>query len=624
MASESDDSAAKNPHVANAHSCSREEKHPDANIRMVVLFVLTLHACLLAWGAYRHSPTVDETRWLPAGLVNWQQGHFRVARVNPPLVRMVAAVPVMAALSSTQHADSKGASAYRGLNELDGATFVWLFTLGRWACIPFSLVGGYICFRWARELYGTAAGLVSLTLWCFSPNILAHGQIVAYDAPAAALAIAAAFAFWTWLRQPTWDRVFVAGAVLGVAELTKFTLILFFGLWPIVWLAWYFSRPVAHAAPRFGMQLAQLLLLLSVALNILNFGYWFSGSFRQLKDYSFVSRTLSGVELGNGNRFSGTWLGELPVPLPRDYVLGVDQQKGDFEGKNLYAQTYLRGQWRDSGLWYYYLYALAIKVPLGTWSLLLLSIGLRAFGLDGLKLRRDEILLVLPALTFLCLASSQTGFTDHLRYVLPMFPFVFVWASRAAWVLMRLPRTLFFIAATSLTWTIGSSLWIYPHSLSYFNEVVGGPRNGHYHLVSSNIDYGQDLLYLKEWLDQHRGARPFHLAYWNPDTIDPGMLGIDYSVSPSGPSPSSRPPDAQLEKLGPQPGWHAANANALRGDGWPGRSQLPELGYYGFLLSFEPVAMAGYSIYIYEISLEDAARVRTEMDLPPLVNHGVP
>lgn len=37
-----------------------------------------------------------------------------------------------------------------------------------------------------------------------------------------------------------------------------------------------------------------------------------------------------------------------------------------------------------------------------------------------------------------------------------------------------------------LAWFVASSLWIYPHSLSYFNESIGGPLNGPEHLLGSN------------------------------------------------------------------------------------------------------------------------------------------
>lgn len=61
----------------------------------------------------------------------------------------------------------------------------------------------------------------------------------------------------------------------------------------------------------------------------------------------------------------------------------------------------------------------------------------------------------------------------------------------------------------SYCWFISSSLWVYPHSLSYFNEVIGGPLNGPRHLLGSNVDWGQDLRYL-EWIE----SAPVKLTYF--------------------------------------------------------------------------------------------------------------
>jgi len=33
-------------------------------------------------------------------------------------------------------------------------------------------------------------------------------------------------------------------------------------------------------------------------------------------------------------------------------------------------------------------------------------------------------------------------------------------------------------------------------------------------LICSNVDWGQDLVYLKEWLDEHPGEGPLFLAYY--------------------------------------------------------------------------------------------------------------
>jgi hypothetical protein len=57
--------------------------------------LLAVQAALLAWSAYIHSPTTDEIAYLPAGISHWQFGRFELYRANPPLVRMVAALPVL-------------------------------------------------------------------------------------------------------------------------------------------------------------------------------------------------------------------------------------------------------------------------------------------------------------------------------------------------------------------------------------------------------------------------------------------------------------------------------------------------------------------------------------------------
>ena len=89
--------------------------------------------------------------------------------------------------------------------------------------------------------------------------------------------------------------------------------------------------------------------------DVLNLGYGFEGSFRKLRDFQFVSDTFRGAESvsnGSGNRFADSWLGAVPVPVPKNYLLGMDVQKRDFE--NIGRPSYLRGEFRDRGWWYYY------------------------------------------------------------------------------------------------------------------------------------------------------------------------------------------------------------------------------------------------------------------------------
>lgn len=76
----------------------------------------------------------------------------------------------------------------------------------------------------------------------------------------------------------------------------------------------------------------------------------------------------------------------------------------------------------------------------------------------------------------------------------------------------------------ALAWSVASSLLAYPHSLGYFNEIAGRGDGEHRHLLNSNIEWGQDLLYLKEWCDAHPDAKPLFVA--TDGFYDPDALGI--------------------------------------------------------------------------------------------------
>ncbi len=553
--------------------------------------LLVAHAALLAYGAFQHSPGIDEWGTLPAGLLYWTEGRQDVYRVNPPLVRMVAALPVVTAGPEITWTLPETHGTYRP--ELTGAihfclthgkeSFVY-FAWARLACIPFSLAGAWFCWRWARELYGPGAGLVALALWCFSPNILAHAQMITPDAAAAALGVAANYAFWRWLRQPLWSASVAAGTALGLALLTKSTWVLLLALWPAMWGLARVARRQWEVIPSESLQIAATL---AVGLVVVNACYGFRGFGTRLGRYAFVSSALGGVEPSGtlasaggsnrtGNRFAGHCLGWIPVPLPSDYVLGIDRQRLDFE---LGMPSYLRGTWKHGGWWYYYLYAMFVKIPLGTLGLLALGLGGFAFRC-GRQIWPSELALLAPAGSVLSLVSSQTGFNHHLRYALPAFGFLFVFAAKpfsSAWLRSR---RLGPVACILMAWSLASSLGVYPHCLSYFNELAGGPWRGHEHLIDSNIDWAQDLIYLRRWLEGHPEARLEGIAL--PLSLPSQLAGV--AVPP--------PPEQ------PTPGWYAISV-----------TRIHDLsGKYLYFLRFEPVASAGYSIYLYHIGVEEGSR----------------
>lgn len=582
------------PHSGARDRASLRSRRRPTGIYAAVLVLSALHVGLLLPMACRDTATIDEVAHFAAGVSHWYRGTFRLYRVNPPLVRLVACAPVALLnrgldLGPYEYVrDPNFRPEFRSgprLAQTSGDRYLELIALARLSCIPFSLLGAWVCFLWARDLYGSAAGLCAMSLWVVCPNILAYGHLITPDIGATSVGVTAAYLFRRWLQRPTWSRAVAAGFVLGLAELTKTTWLILYALWPVTWMVYRCLHHSGGACSYRRIELFQIATILLTGVWVINIGYGFEGTFKPLGEFNFVSQSLGGkseILDENGyvlrNRFANSWLGSVPVPLPENYVRGIDFIKMEYERK---YPSFLRGEWRLGGWWYYYGYALFIKTPVGTWAVVALALAVSARRSGYSAALHEEMLLIVPLLTIIVLVSSQTGFNHHLRYVLPAFPFAFVWMSKVA-------RSIDFghvwvgsFVAIGMTAAAVSSLWVYPHSLSYFNELVGGPRNGHYHLLNSNIDWGQDLWYLKQWLKEHPEAKPLYLSY-DSTLLDPRSLDIQYNEIKTGQALES--------------GWYALGVNRMHSiDG----------DLAGFL-HMDPVGRAGYSIYIYYLNSDEA------------------
>ncbi len=546
----------------------------------LVILILVIHTGMITWGALRHSPTANEPAYLGSGLSHWTLGRFDLSKISPPLVRLVAALPVLVAQPQYDWGKYHAGPGTRG-EALVGYYFLlangersfWLMTLGRWACIPFSLLGAWACYRWSMELFGLVPAVAALLLWCFSPNILAHAQLLTPDIGVTAFSLAACYAFWRWSSAPTWKRSIIAGGTLGLAVLAKTNAV---ALFPALVVGISLHALVAtHLRTR--RTAAQVFVAFAIALYVLNLGFGFDGSLRRLGDYEFFSSTLGSND--GSNRFRGTILESTPVPLPAPFLEGIDLQRRDFENSGGVWKSYLRGQWYDHGWWWYYFYVIAVKVPIGTWILVLIGGTLILFRND-LPHRIDSIcFLVIPGVALFALACSQTGFSHSLRYTLPAFPFAFVVASAAMRDSAKKGRRCISLAA--LTWMLTSSFFIFPHSLSYFNELAGGPRNGHFHLLDGNVDFGQDVLYARDWIESHPDKRPIYTACWA--SLPLQEMGITFEAPDLGDA-SSIPS-----------GYYLISVNHLRGEY---RRGLPELAQF---LQHEPIELVTYTLRVYHV-----------------------
>jgi 4-amino-4-deoxy-L-arabinose transferase-like glycosyltransferase len=393
-------------------------------------------------------------------------------------------------------------------------------------------------------------------------------------------------------------RAYACAVLLGLALAAKFSLVVL----PFAWITlavvhWWRTRPqrIAKRVQGWRRSLARGVLMVGVTLAVVNAVYLCEGTGRQLGSFPLRSYRLtrgpkpeSPAEVRE-NRFVGTFLEKLPVPLPEHYVLGLDDQLFDVDSGMF--PKYLRGQWRqEKGWWYYYFYCAAVKGPLGTLGLLAAgALAACLFRSCRRELTTEAALLLPMATLFLCV-SFETGLNSHFRYVLPAFPFAFVFAGRLGPLCRSGSHWWRWILIGVLALNAASVLWVHPHYLTYFNELAGGPLGGGRHLADSNIDWGQGLLALRDWLHDRDAGRKLYLAYFG--TMDPAVIGIQYDPPP-------------LD--GPVPGLHAVSVNYLLG--MPANA----LTYYR---RFQPVATPGNSIYVYDLTPEQVQEARAEMGLP--------
>lgn len=416
---------------------------------------LVIHVCLLGWSATRHSATLDEPAHLVAGLAHWKFQRFDVYAVNPPLIHWCAAAPVIAigynedwaSLADTpgsRHEFALGTDFVR----VNGPRTLELLTYARWACIPFSLIGGLFCFLLSSDVWkNQLAGVLSLYLWCFDPNIMAHAEIVGCDCAATSLGLGAAYGYWRWLHGRTWCSAIFAGFVLGLCIATKTTWLVLLGVWPLLWILSFmfnacdskgFSRSLGfkHEA---ALQMASILI---ISIYVVNLCYAFTGCCPRLGSFSFVSRALSGglsADGMSGNIFESSFLRSVPLPFPEAFITGVDLQLRDFEA--FPEPSYLCGRFSRSGWWYYYLVGFGVKLTHGLQVLVFIAlfvtvssifrrvmIGSRGVLQEVFKL----MFLLVPTVVVVSLASSQTGINHHFRYVLPSIGFLLVLSGGAA------------------------------------------------------------------------------------------------------------------------------------------------------------------------------------------------
>jgi hypothetical protein len=351
--------------------------------------------------------------------------------------------------------------------------------------------------------------MIAVSLWCFSPSIIANAQLMTPDIGATSLGVLAAFTFSKWLQEPDVYSSSIAGFTLGLALSSKATCLVLLMIWPPIMLMYVTgAKDVLRRAFHFAW-------IITIAVVVVNCIYGFEDWPRRFCDLKFASKALSELQSHD------SWIGQSYSPLPTNYVLGIDTQLVDFEQR---LDSYLGGTWKRGGWWYYYVYGFAVKSPIGT---LILTIVAACTFLTRTRTHcqpNSTRVVSLHFLAIVLLVSSETGFSHHMRYILPASPYGIILLSRHTRLVSLLGKQL---VCCCLVGSAVSSLFAFPHSLSYFNEAAGGPAKGAEFLNGSNFDWGQDLERLLQWAEDNPNARPLTVAYSiHKSLIEPGDVGL--------------------------------------------------------------------------------------------------
>ncbi len=535
-----------------------------ASLQLVLLFVGQGIAFLAA-----NAQTYDEAAYLVAGYSHLARGDFRLMPEHPPLLKELCALPVYLWYRLPFEPDPERyepgqiwslSEEFLYENKVPSRQMLTLARLPNF-CLGILLVAGI--GWWSYRLWGVAGGLTGLVLAALEPNLLAHSCLATTDLGIALFSFEALYSLWEYENQPSYSWLLAGSLALGLALVSKFSALLLVpsmalvvmlrvrwgAAFPLPWNAGQ-SAPSRRSRQRIVQALYTLLLMFLFASLLILPAYFFQG-------YK-------------------SWIGGISWQLTR--------QAGG-------QRAYLWGEVSSQGWLSYFALAFLLKSSLGMLLLLLLSLVLPR---RGTRLRRREVLyLLLPSFLFF-LAITWTRLDLGIRYLLPVYPFLIVCAARVATFRFRQAWLTPTILGVALFWTAFTVLRLSPHHLAYFNELAGGPAQGHRHLSDSNIDWGQDLLGLHSYLESE-GVPMIYLAYFG--TAPPRAYGIRHQPLPTFPGSVSASAELLPERIGKT--LLAISVVHLHG------VYLREPTDYHWLAARSPVARIGYSIHVYDIT-EDA------------------
>jgi len=540
------------------------------------------------------SATFDEMVHISSGYVALTQDDYRVDHFHPPLWRMILALPLLFDDAIVVNTEGKAWTeesywfwCHRFFFEDNDAQ--GLLRPARLINLVSAIALGWFLFFWCTQLFGWRLGALVLGLYALEPTIMAHARLATTDLGATWCFVLVLF----FLRRfCQWRSIYNLGGLvvsLGLALTVKLSILAIVPAILLVlcgriyrsetWQGVFGTEILRRGLPgKLCFGCGGVLFGVLVWLTVVWAVYGFRFAISPMGDASHTTVLLERVLQSQSSFFM---------------VINELRQAGwvpDAYGRAFLESLLYTGEGRSSyllgsagqGAWYYFPFALLIKLPLSLWLLLLVAL---LPLLSQRTWRQHPWNFVICAgvpifyLLVLCTADLQIG----VRHALPLLPLMFFWL---AWGLAQ--GQVFWRRKSVLALALLAVLefgWAYPDFLQYFSPIVGGASQGHHYLVDSNLDWGQDLKALKSWMDEE-GVEHINLSYFG--TAKPEYYGI--SATHLRGQSSVFTPAGKIGERPKLPGWIAISVTNLK-------QELPA--FYSGMREKEPDAKIKETIWLY-------------------------
>ncbi|NMC87280.1 MAG: glycosyltransferase family 39 protein [Candidatus Moranbacteria bacterium] len=601
------------------------EKFSKKYYKHIIFIVIAFFTVVSLLNANNDSATFDEVAHIPAAYSYVTQHDTRINPEHPPLIKDLSGLPLLFMdlnfdtsqkfwTGELKNKWDEGQWAagrhllYEAGNDPDKIIF--------WARIPIivlSIILGLFLFKWGREIAGTSAGLFALLLYACDPNILGHNHYVTTDLGIAAFLSFSFYYFLKFIKNPSWKNVLLGGIFLGLVLVTKFSSILVLPIFGLVLFAYALAKNNHEGKNHWKTRMRNLAIYSGkgiVALVIAVLVIWMvyeinmfsmpKEIFAETIDF-FFSANDSNPKASYTNQ-ALHWLNQNDLTRPLGtYLFGPAWMFKRVSGGN---GAYFLGEVGNGFTWNFPV-VFVIKEPLPFLILAMFAIiytikqSSTAFSsFSEMKYRFSRFLkrsvveyALFGFIALYAFVSISGGLNIGFRHLFPILPFAYLLIAKKISDLTKgsnyFSKKTFNVIVLFLTaWIIFIPILAYPSYTSYFNESIGGSKNGYKYVTDSNTDWGQDLKRLRKYVDKHPEIDKIRVDYFGGSDIkryigEKSIIWWD----------SKRPVET---------GWYAISTNFLQGSIYDKENKTAD-DSYAWTLQYKPVAMIGNSILIFYV-----------------------